>query len=397
MMKAVCVLLSLIAVCSADKTWSIKTENLATVLIGVQFTDANTGFLAADVDGEGPAILKTTDGATSWNEAPHSGSAMMFLDITMGSGQNGVVSGIGLLGIVPGMEYTLNGNTWNASVDLELDSECQSTEDIAGMVGGFGLAGQYGDANGVAISIDHGATYDHVACNLNDSYPTRYGSFPSPSTWYLTAGMWPDSTGRTVRTPTTTTRKLSQKVSLEYNHVTGRTRHILNKNRSFDKNPSNDGYTAAITKTTDSGKTWTTVYVDNGNFYFNAISCPNVNTCWAVGESEDDSPNPGSRILYTGDGGKTWTVQLYNKGGAYSLMAIRFVTGLEGWAAGGLMDATFTGQFFHTVDGGKTWTLQKVAGEYINNLGFWAPPTTPYVGWATSFNWMDQSSLLQYS
>jgi len=396
-MRTLCVLLALVAAVSADKTWSIQTENLATILIGVQFTDTNTGFLAADVDGEGPAILKTTDQAKTWNECPHSGAAMMFLDITMGSGQNGVVSGIGLLGIVPGIEYTLNGATFNASVDLELDSECQSTEDIGGMTGGFGLAGQYGDANGVAISIDHGATYDHIACNLNDSYPTRYGSFPTPSTWYLSAGTWPDNGPKTVRTETTTTRKLTQKWSLEFNHVTGKSRHVLNKNRPVPSSDDVVGYTAAITKTTDSGKTWQTLYIDNGNFYFNGISCVSATQCWAVGESEDDSPNPGSRILYTGDGGKTWTVQLYNKGGSYSLMAIRFVSGLEGWAAGGLMDASFTGQFFHTVDGGKTWTLQKVPGEYINNLGYYVRSASDYDGWATSFNWMDQSSLLQYS
>jgi photosystem II stability/assembly factor-like uncharacterized protein len=36
-------------------------------------------------------------------------------------------------------------------------------------------------------------------------------------------------------------------------------------------------YHAAIAKTTDGGKTWNTVFYDEGNFYFNGISCPSEN------------------------------------------------------------------------------------------------------------------------
>jgi len=362
--------------------------------MGVSFTDANTGYMAAGIDGEGPAVLKSTDHGVSWNELPHSGAAMMFLDIAMGSTVNGVVGGIGLIDYIPGTEYTLDGQSFNASQDLELESECQSVEDIVGLKGGFGLAGQYGEANGVAVSRDYGVTYDHYDANLNDSLPTRYGSFPSAKVWYLTAGMWPDTTPRTVRTENTIVHKLTQRVSIEHNKITGAVRHIVSTERRTPSARLGDGYTAGVTKSIDGGKTWTTVYTDFGNFYPNAISCASETQCWMVCESEDDSPNPGSRIIYTGDGGKTWQVQLYNKGGAFSLIAIRMVNGLEGWAGGGELDASFTGQFFHTVDG-KNWTLQKLPGEYVNNFGFFGP-ASDYDGWATSFNWMDQSSLLVY-
>jgi len=367
--------------------------------MGVAFTDSKTGYMAAGINGEGPAVLKSTDGGANWNEIPHGGDAMMFLDIAMGSGTNGVVGGVGLLTIVPGTEYTLDGNSFNASIDIELDSECQSVEDITGVSGGYGLAGQYGDANGVAISTDYGVTYSHVDCGkaLNDTLPTRYGSFPSGKTWYLTAGTWPDTNERVTRTESTTTTRLSQKVSVEYNHITKETRHIVNTQRinTTHQVGKDNGYYAGVAKTSDGGATWTLVYYNKNNFYPNAISCPSEDVCFMVCESEDDRPQPGSRILYTGDGGKTWTVQLYNQGGAFSLMAVRCITGLECWAAGGEMDSSFTGQFFHTTDGGKTWVLQKLAGEYVNNLGFQGPAAS-YSGWATSFNWMDQSSLLQY-
>jgi hypothetical protein len=35
-------------------------------IIGVAFDSATVGFTAADVNGVGPAILKTTDGAQTW-------------------------------------------------------------------------------------------------------------------------------------------------------------------------------------------------------------------------------------------------------------------------------------------------------------------------------------------
>jgi hypothetical protein len=50
---------------------------------------------------------------------------------------------------------------------------------------------------------------------------------------------------------------------------------------------------------------------------------------YVVGESEADSPKPGSRILHTADGGKTWEVQLYNPNPAYSLMAIEMISETE--------------------------------------------------------------------
>jgi hypothetical protein len=49
------------------------------------------------------------------------------------------------------------------------------------------------------------------------------------------------------------------------------------------------------------------VFVEAGNFYFNAIDCEpgNPDACCACGEA-DDGPTPGARIHCTFDGGKTW-------------------------------------------------------------------------------------------
>lgn len=118
---------------------------------------------------------------------------MMFLDVAMGSKTNGVTAGIGLLGIVPGVEFTVDGNSFNASSEFELDEECQSTEVIRGATGSYGLAGDFGKLNGVAVSTDKGKTFQHYDAKLNTS--SRYGSYPSPKVWYLSAGQWPE-TGR---------------------------------------------------------------------------------------------------------------------------------------------------------------------------------------------------------
>jgi len=40
----------------------------------------------------------------------------------------------------------------------------------------------------------------------------------------------------------------------------------------------------------------------------------------------------------------------------YSLVALKMVTPMEGWAGGAIYSArSFTALFFHTVDGGESW------------------------------------------
>eukprot|EP00456_Euglypha_rotunda_P044618 TRINITY_DN3521_c0_g1_i12.p1 TRINITY_DN3521_c0_g1~~TRINITY_DN3521_c0_g1_i12.p1 ORF type:complete len:159 (-),score=32.32 TRINITY_DN3521_c0_g1_i12:23-499(-) len=137
-------------------------------------------------------------------------------------------------------------------------------------------------------------------------------------------------------------------------------------------------------KTSDGGKTWTKVYEDLGNFYPNAIDCPSENNCWVVCESENDSPNPGIRILHTGDGGQTWEVQFSVADGTYSLMDVAFLNDTEGWAAGGILsDRNFDGHWYHTTDAGKTWDSQEVKNVYGNSLAFAWNEDKTYVGWST--------------
>jgi hypothetical protein len=44
--------------------------------------------------------------------------------------ETGVVAGLGLVGVVPGVEYTTDGKSFNKSSVIELADECQSVESI---------------------------------------------------------------------------------------------------------------------------------------------------------------------------------------------------------------------------------------------------------------------------
>jgi len=390
----VVLVLSCLAVASAAQ-WKVIDRDYAPVLIGISAVDNNTVYMSGGQDGTppigGPQVYKSTNAGKNWALMPHAGSAMMFLDVAFGTATSGVVGGIGLVGIVPGIEYTLNGQHFNASAVIQLASECQSVETIGGVKGGFGLAGEFGKANGAAVSVDGGITFRFVDAKLNTS--ARYGAYPSANTWYISAGDWPES-----KLPTAPGEKrLSQRISLHRDPLSNTMKPSIKLyDAAAPPRPlsPDDTYHAAIAKTTDAGKTWSTVYYDQGNFYFNGISCTTDDHCWAVGEA-DNGPRPGSRILHTNDGGKTWEEQLYNKNPAYSLMAIEMLSETEGWAAGGELDAAFQGQFWQTVDGGKTWKDWEVWSIYGNDLSF-VKSAKGVKGFATAFTLESQSAVCIY-
>jgi len=316
------------------------------------------------------------------------------LDVAFGSATNGVVAGIGLFGVVPGVEYTIDGNHFNQSLIIELMDECQSVETIEGLKGGYGLTGQFGDVDGCAVSTDGGLTLKFIDAKVNTS--TRYGSFPTPTTWYLSAGDWPENQDDVLLEGE---RPLTQRISLHHDKELGVMKPRIRLHdplRPIRQLNDNNTYHAAITKTTDGGKTWSTVYYSEGLFYFNAISCPSENHCFAVGEAEGDSKRPGSRIMHTADGGKTWDEQLYNPNPAYSLLAIEMISETEGWAGGGELDLSFQGQFWHTLDAGKTWTADHVFGIYANDLSLVGDTTKGYKGYATCFTMETQSAIALY-
>jgi len=348
-------------------------------------------------------VLYTSDGGEHWKRAGEGGTTLLMLGIAMNTPTSGCVAGIGVLTIA-GMEYTTNGTVFMGSKEFELESESQSVEGIVGNAQGYGVTGQFGtgkDAkNGVAISTNGGETFSMIDCGLNFTYLTRYGSFPSPTTWYLSAGTWPGTSEQRERGRVEGFRQLTERIALYPNQGTTKSFKPVFSLEAGTKKPrdpqDNNGFFAAITKTTDGGKTWTQVYNNINNFYPNAISCPTTTDCWFVAESGGGSDQPGANIIATNDGGKTWTTQWTSSNPNYSLMAISMMSTTEGWAAGGVLDANFDGEWLYTSNGGQTWTATTIHGVYGNDLSFVSTGANSYVGWATAFTEQSLSSVVQY-
>jgi len=386
--------LAALAACVSGASWKVLKPNLEPVLLGISFLDGQTGFMAGGQDGEpgvgGAQVYKTSDGGNNWDYLPHGQSALMFLDIAMQSKTSGVVGGLGIVSN-GGIEYTTDGMKFTNASDFEFEQECQSAEIIRGTSSGFALTGMFSKTDGAAISVNGGVSWKKVDAKLNTT--ARYGSFPSLNTWYIAAGEWPES--KLHRRPGV--KQLTERLSVEQalrTEANGKQTLKHRVHKRLNGQPKRNGaYSAALAKTADGGRTWTTQFYDT-DFYFNAISCPTENSCWVVGEA-DDGDKPGCRILHTGNGGQTWEVQMYNSTRTFSLIGINMIDENSGWACGGELDTHFRGHFWYTNNGGRTWTLNTLPGVYGATMSF-VGNAQSYVGWATAFT-LEDSAVLAYN
>jgi len=384
----VCLLVS----CAVAQQWKVIQRDMEPVLMGISCLDNSTCYMAGGQDGTppegGPQVYKSTDAGKTWKWLPHSGFAMMFLDVAAGTKTQGVTAGVGLLDVIAGVENTQDGESFNVTHFLDMDDECQSTMTVQGVPNGYGLAGDFGKANGAAVSFDGGKSFTHYDVGVNTS--SRYGDYPSRNTWYITAGTWPEQGTKAERRADRENGlvRINQKLSLRRTtNANGEVKHKFEFDLNYNATKKRNGkYTAAIAKTTDGGKTWKTQFY-NEDFYFNAISCPSERVCFAVGEAEGDSDKPGVRIMRTQDGGATWTTVMYNPTPSFSLIAMDMVNEKEGWAGGGQLASppNFQAHFWKTVDGGNTWNLEKLAYNYITDYSF-IGKGFPYKGYATAID-----------
>lgn len=365
-------------------TWQVVSNDLASVINGVGFVDDQTGFVPAGANGVGAEILKTTDGGATWNSCPRAGG---FLLLNAGAiGKDIVVSG------VLSEEYSDNmGGDFNSSQN-GIQSQCVRTD---GTTGTFWVVGEsLLGANGVAVSRNGGETFSMFSADLFTG--ARYGSFPTTSTWYVSAGMWPNNQeGKRLYVDADGNRvfELTEKIHM-YQTPDGRVRRRVVKpgqSAAATAEPGAGVYTAQITRSQDGGKTWETLYGDrNSTFYFNGMDCTSTEHCCAVGES-DGGRMPGARVYCTWDAGKNWERTAWFSGPQYSLMDIRFISATEGWAAGGDME-NWQGYYLHTTDQGRTWTVETVDGLYANSIDF----PDPAHGFSTAFTETDMSSVLAF-
>jgi hypothetical protein len=222
----------------------------------------------------------------------------------------------------------------------------------AGGKNSFAAIGDWGlftEANGPAVSVDSGASFaaDNVTSLQADS---RYGAFPSATTWYVAAGDWPGE-GSDDDNPPPSGRRVFKRAgaAVEPAHYAQavapgsvlvrargsrlhllrapnghhawaqvRREHVLAANAHAEGGgvsaaaPST--WEAQIAKTTDGGKTWSTVFTKVGAFYFNEIECTDERTCCVVAETGGGNGTEGAGTFFhcTQDGGATWVETLAN-------------------------------------------------------------------------------------
>lgn len=355
---------SLVGASAAGNHWSVITQNIGTFSTGVSFNaDGKTGFLAVGANSVGAQILKTTNGGKSWaatNDAPE----LMVLDVT--SSGNDVQT----IGTLVG-EYSSDlGNDFETSKFSSGSGVGQCIRNLgphdsplgAAIVGQFGLINQ---ADGIAVSNDGGKTY--TVNNITTLYTdSRYGAFPTATTWYVSAGTWPSSGSDD--------NGSGSDVLPELHPITGKVSvHSTDAGLRYNLKGassavSQNGYQAQLIKTTDAGATWTSLFLRNNWAYFNGIDCLDANRC-CVGAENDDA-NGFSTIMCTWDGGLHWNQTYFNNATGSSILDLR-VVGTDGyWAVGGVISQTGSAAgFLYSADAGLTWTLDTVIdGVYASSV-----------------------------
>lgn len=360
-MKLTIALLLLSATATSAATWHKPEAAFASALIGVSTPDSSTAFVTGGSNGQGAEALKSNDGGKTWNSM-EIGKCFMLLDAGANSDQSVVINGLF------GAQYSADGKSFAASSGG--GGQGQSVEGFDknsfAIVGAFG-----GAAGGVAISTDGGKSFKGNAVSVLDAnHPVRYGSYPTADTWFVSAGSWPSNSKFGSDEKSVLIKHVSEVIQIRQDRVTGKFfYHYIDPKDLRINTPSNNitAYHAAITKTTDGGKTFTKLFEkDNACFYFNGIDCFDEMSCIAAAEGHNCA-NPGAYFYVTHDGGKTWNATGSDAGGG--AMGARMVSKTEGWIAGGGANkmGLMEGRMFHTTDGGSTW--EKVIIDGIIPLG----------------------------
>jgi len=334
-------------------------------MLGVARVNENFAYHATGSNGGGGQILRTDDGANTWQAQNCSGSVgpvpegLIFLSTAAASEKSAIATGL--------FEnyYTNDGHDFNLAVGpglIEAGTQCCKTWGKAGALGeNYLIAGKFGKTNGVGISKNGGRLYtgEGVPESVlpSEEYEARYADIASDDgqTIYVAHGSFPaptppaDDDQPPVEYEAEHTKHLTERVSVHHNKKTGASRVQLNTPFHMDKaSAPMDGYYAAITKSTDGGKTWKVQYQNTGNYYMNDISCHSADHCVAAAEGP-----AGAIVMNTKDGGATWTTRVQEPVGA-SCAAVQMLSETEVWAACGEEKSQFDIEaiYYHSTDGG---------------------------------------------
>lgn len=390
----------------AQNAWSLVAQNVATEATGIAVNpDGKTAFMAAGSNGSGSNVLKSTDGGATWGPSTDP-TELLLLDVTS--------FGTNVLAAATFSELFSNdtGSTfYNSAGQVASTAQCVRNLMSNGQPIGFGIVGDFGLFNpteGVAISTDGGATFtsSNAAPLMTEA---RYGAFVSPTTWYVSAGQWPESNNDqpSDQPPTTGTgtgtgtgsapaavavqsKAITSRMSVHYNSqektfsremkkpVLGGARPLNAVGGRALQAPSNTSYAAQLVKTTDGGNTWTSqYYAVNGIGYFNGIDCLDEDSCCVAAECDGPPCNTAiaASILCTTNGGSTWNMNYATNVTGASLLDLRVAGPSSYWAVGGVEGETGSAAvFLYSGDSGATWSVDSVLdGVYATSVDCQAP------------------------
>lgn len=334
---------------AAHAQWEVVEPNLGTIIMGVDFTDPATGYLAGANNGVGPVIWKSTDGGDTYDILHDEPLTMSHMDIAMGHGDFGITSGMGAFYAFAGATKTTDGGrNWSRSGGLWLFGVSQDADSVGNSHAM--MAGAWGDFttewNGLAITTDQGRKWEFS--NWGAPSYARYVDFVDEDTGFLSGGHWPSDSSRSISGAKG--RQITSHFAVPHSFAPKRA------------NPQYaEGYYGAVTKTTDGGKSWVTIFETN-EAYLNGIFFTDANTGWVVGDGAEDGI-----IFHTNDGGVTWSEQWR---GEASLLQVKMASDQRGFAIGADLSARRpTTLILETHNGGQDWTPMEIDGDfYLLNL-----------------------------
>ncbi len=388
---------------SSSPKWGMKIQHFASIAMAID-CDTPTNCMCPTVNtNNGTDILFSNDQGNTWTQAGEP-LEMMLLGGAISGKTAAASSPFNMIASYSGNLYNWTtlpkGYPWVQSQNVEpfgLSGEC------FGAVGGAEL-----DKNpnswGTCVSCDHGASWWFSNASHVITCWTRYGAYPTPTTWYISSGNWPEnSEERAARMrPDSNVHAISAR--LHINKATGQDEDGVPRMEfkfAADRTPeqnieimnSGNGYLAQLLKTTDGGKTWVSQFESSGFFYFNQIGCPSENHCCAVGEADTDSKQAGIQIWCTWNGGSTWTQTYRGSDPTLSALSLQFLSENHVFVGGAsLRQQLIMGIFWESVDGGKTWTESFVKDAYPAEMTFGSES----FGLATGFDLEGDSCLLSY-
>ena len=332
------------------KTWSVSTAPGKGGIGGIQFLDANEGWLISR------NMLHTTDGGATWAEisldklipAEQKYAANRSLEsFHFADKMNGLVITYG--GKI--LHTSDGGKTWELAKSLP--SEIVSRPRVFMADAKNGWAGGY---NGQMMrTCDGGVTWESLSWGRDD-YTGQLTSVGNKFLW--AAGSVENSRGpagvllRSRDGGATWSRHLIEGVER------------LGASFFIDENKGWATATGSgmVYRTTDGGETWTShkvpAVVSTAVFFVDAMNG------WVAGQN--------GAIVRTGDGGTTWTK--LDSGTMDQLMDVHFLDRDTGWVCGE------NGRMMKTTDGGRTWKRQ---GTGTTNILASVCFVNDRVGWAS--------------